>query len=116
MLTKEIRDYLANNGVSNVYYDTMPDAVDNVVCVFGDVGGDVERYIEHPAIQILIRNKSDTDGYNVRATVFHLLHNVKLVLATINISSSLVVSTLKLPRDEKSRFIWSINCTVTKKV
>lgn len=118
-VTEDIKDMLENSesglGLvfgTDLFIGVLPDSPNNVV-ILNDPGGMPQlRYgMERPSLQVFVRNKDYTSGYDLVKDIKYYLHekNNETWNSTRYISIMNRSEIAFLGQDEKNRFEWSVN-------
>lgn len=124
MLLQDIIQILQDNGIGtigvDIFYSQLPPSPDNVVVAFEYAGEPPELHsnVEHPGLQIMVRNKSYDAGRQKIEQVRNALHGVAETI--INGHRYLLIQARQSPeslgRDENGRALFVCNFRVTKEV
>lgn len=110
MLESEVSGLTEN---TNLFVGAMPDRPSNAVSIYATGGGPQGQYnYENPNVQILVRNKGYTAGYEICRKIKYALHdkrNGETWNGTRYIQIRCRSDILELGRDDKNRMRWSIN-------
>ena len=98
---------------TDLFISEMPTEPDNCVCVY-DYPGEAQGLFghEHPSVQIKVRNRDYQTGYNLCRDLKYGLHdeyNNTTINSTRYIRIHCITDIFPLGRDEKNRYLFSIN-------
>lgn len=120
---QNIRSYLASQGYASSYWNFRPDTPDDVVCVYDYDGepdslamGNKNVTLQHPRIQIVVRDSNPTEAYETAYAIYQLLSGT--INLTINSNTYHLIQALNLPRpsqDPLRRTIYFLNFAIDRK-
>lgn len=120
MLTRQIAQYLAANGIgtldTNIFYESLPASPNAAVAVFSTGGFESANFMgyDDPTIQVRVRDTSPTGAYNRISAIYNVLQGLKhtnLVSGGIRVISVTAIqsSPENIGKDEQGRLEYTQN-------
>lgn len=123
--SQNVGTYDVDGDTGDIYINTLPDTIDNVVSIFLRGGGTrdpkgTDYSYSIASVQVIVRNRSKHAGLEKASQILNLLHGHTGTL-TSGGNSILDITSLQgepadIGMDEATRHEWSINIDVEYKI
>lgn len=122
-LVDNLAQYLATNSIgtegTDLFIGVLPATPDNAVMIDQTGGVEPDKYlpIKQPTIQIIVRNKSYTDGLDKITAIYDLLHQFKdyqsLETGGVDVMQIMALQEpTHLQQDDNFRHIFTVNFVI----